>query len=114
MWANRATGCCSFCSSWDTGRPVSTAVELATARSKALGLGVLRWSAVVLIMLGPGSTKRQCSAAGLAAAQAAQVTVALRRRLAQLDDARMKPQADEAASLELTGVLRALSQRPGP
>ena len=42
------------------------------------------------------------------------MTEALRRRLVDVDDARMSPQADEAASLELAGLLRALAQRPGP
>ena len=53
-------------------------------------------------------------ARALAPAQAAQVTDALRRRLVDVDDARMTPQADEAASLELAGLLGALAQRPGP
>jgi hypothetical protein len=34
------------------------------------------------------------------------------RRLVELDDARMTPQADEAASLELAWLLGALAQRP--
>ena len=53
-------------------------------------------------------------ARALAAAQAAQLTDALRRRLCCLDDAGMTPQADEAASLELAGLLGALAQRQGP
>ena len=53
-------------------------------------------------------------ARALAPAQAAQVTDALRRRLVGLDDFRMTPQAAEAASLELAGLLRALAQRPSP
>ena len=50
----------------------------------------------------------------LAAAQAAQVTDALRRRLVQLNDIAMTPQADEAASLELAALLGGLAQRPSP
>ena len=53
-------------------------------------------------------------ARAMAPAQAAQVTEALRRRLVGLDDPRMTPQADEAASLELAGLLGALAQRLGP
>ena len=53
-------------------------------------------------------------ARALAPAQSAQVTDALRRRLVGLDDARMTPKADEAASLELIGLLSALAQRPSP
>ena len=53
-------------------------------------------------------------ARALAPAQAGQVTEALRRRLVRLDDARMTPKADEAASVELAGLLRALAQRPIP
>ena len=53
-------------------------------------------------------------ARALAPAQAGQVTEALRRRLVDVDDARMSPQANEAASLELAGLLLALAKRLGP
>ena len=43
-----------------------------------------------------------------------ELTEAPRRRLVGFDEARMTPQADEAASLELAGLLGALAQRPGP
>jgi hypothetical protein len=56
----------------------------------------------------------QAIARALAPAQAVQVTEELRQRLVGLDDARMTRQADEAASLELAGLLGALAQRPGP
>ncbi len=51
MWGKRAVGCCKLRSSWPMLCPVSTAVELATARSTALRLGFLRLGAVVLGML---------------------------------------------------------------
>lgn len=64
MWAKRTEGFCSFFSSWATGRPVSTAVELATARSTALRLGVLRSGEEFLgIMLGQKSVRFQFSVA---------------------------------------------------
>jgi cell filamentation protein len=53
MWGKRTVGCCNLCSSCTTLRPVSTAVELATARSTAWRLGVLRWRSGVLGMLCP-------------------------------------------------------------
>ena len=53
-------------------------------------------------------------ARALAPGQAAQVPAALRLRLVGLDDARMTPKADEAASLETIGLLSALAQRPNP
>lgn len=51
MWGNRTVGCFNLCSNSTTLWPVSTAVELATDRSTALRLGVLRWGAVDLGML---------------------------------------------------------------
>lgn len=48
MCANRCVGCCSFSSICATVWPVSTAVELATARNKAFRLGCLRLGSVVL------------------------------------------------------------------
>lgn len=51
MCAKRPLGCCNFCSSSATLRPVFTAVELATDRSTALRLGILRWGSGVLNML---------------------------------------------------------------
>lgn len=51
MCAKRCEGWRSFCSSCATFWPVSTAVELATARIKAFRLGCLRLSTVVLIMV---------------------------------------------------------------
>ena len=55
MWAKRAEGACfKHCSSWATLRPVSTAVELATARRTALRLGLLTGGCVVFIMVFAG------------------------------------------------------------
>ena len=52
MWAKRGEGWRSFCSSSAMLWPVSTAVELATARITALRLGFLRWGSVALSMMG--------------------------------------------------------------
>jgi len=52
MWAKRAEGACfKRCSSWATLDPVSTAVELATARCTALRLGLLIGGCVVFNMV---------------------------------------------------------------
>ena len=75
------------------GDEAMTTTETLAARMSVLSLGL------------------QEIARALAPAQAAQVTEALRRRLVDVDDARISPQADEAASLELAGLLGALAQR---
>lgn len=54
MWANRAEGWRSFCSSSAMLWPVSTAVELATARITALRFGFLRLGSVALSMVWSG------------------------------------------------------------